>query len=110
MQNIKLGVTAENPVRMSQKTMIQLFYNEIQIRGGYSTKLKIHTACLIRVINTKVMSSPQLCALFANTEAKFRCEWPSLRQCISSALKLPFTLAFHHAVQTYECNFRGRMG
>ena len=50
---IQLGVTAENPVRMSQKTMIQLFYNEIQIRGGYSTKLKIHTACLIRVMKHK---------------------------------------------------------
>ena len=38
---------------MSQKTMMQLFYNEIQIRGGYSTKWKIHTACLIRVMKHK---------------------------------------------------------
>ena len=34
--------------RMSQKTMLPLFYNETQISGGYSAKLKIHTVCLIR--------------------------------------------------------------
>ena len=50
--------------RMSQKTMMQLFYNEIQIRGGYSAKLKMSDSRY----ETQRLCHHRSCALYLLTQ------------------------------------------